>query len=98
MSFSKIVNSVSQNFFGEACTYVVSPSASISLKAIFDTQWIEVNGVSTQALVCEIQLSDLGVITPSKGHKITRGAKTYKIEVAQTNGDATICSLILKDN
>lgn len=97
MNFSKIVNSITQSYFGEASNYIISPSVSVSLKAIYDTQWIEVNGVSSQALVCSIQILDLPGIVPSKGHTITRGAKTYRIEVAQTNGDGSIYTLVLKD-
>lgn len=90
-----LVNGITQNYFGEAAVYK-SGATETNVKAIFEMQWIELNGVSTKGLTCQIRAGDIPS-EPKKNDQVIRGAKTYTVSVAQQDGDGSIYTLILKD-
>ena len=93
---SKLLNKLSQSYFGELCSYSYTEGGADSISAVFNTAWVEVLGISTYALTCEVVLSEIKRI-PKKGDSITYDSKTYKVEVAQPSGDGSLYLLILKD-
>ena len=93
-SLFKLLNKITQNYLGEAISYNYKSSTTVNVKGVFSNQWVEVNGVSAQALTCDIVAIDLSS-PPGKGDTITRGSLTYKIEVTQNNEE--IYTFILKE-
>mgnify|MGYP001447803108 CR=1 FL=1 len=96
-SLSKQVLGITQNYFGESVTYNykdISLEAS-TVKAVFELSEVETNGVSAQAMTCQIVGSDLSAV-PSKGDKITQGSKIWSISSAQVDSDG-LYTLVLKD-
>lgn len=94
-NLSDLALGVTQGFFGEDIIYKVGLTET-SLKAVFEVQPVEVNGVSAQALTCQIQSKDLAT-APQKNDKVIRGAKTYTVSAAQIESDGSIYTLVLKD-
>lgn len=94
-SLANLVNGITQNYFGESVIYK-SGATQTSIKAVFEMQWIESNGVSAQSMTCQIQSNALAQ-APVKNDQVIRGSKTYTVSAAQTEGDGTLITLILKD-
>lgn len=93
---SKLLNKVSQRYFGELCSYAYTEGGSDNISAVFNTAWVEVLGISSYALTCEVVLSDLKR-APKKGDLVTHDSKTYKVDVSQPSSDGSLYLLILKD-
>lgn len=89
-----LLNDITQSFFGEDTTYLYADTTTTQLKAVYSTQWVESNGVSTQSLAAEVLRSDLSR-DPAKGDRLIRGEKSYRISVAQPSPDREIFTLIL---
>lgn len=94
-SLASLVNGITQDYFGESVIYK-SGATQTNIKAVFEMQWIEINGVSAQSMTCQIQSSALAQ-APVKNDQVIRGAKTYTVSVAQSDGDGSLITLILKD-
>lgn len=94
-SLANLVNGITQGYFGEPAVYKSGPTET-QLQAIFEMQWVEVNGVSANSMTCQIQANALSEL-PKKNDQVVRGAKTYTVAVAQQAGDGSLITLILKD-
>lgn len=94
-SLANLVNGITQDYFGESVIYK-SGATQTNIKAVFETKWIESNGVSAQSMTCEIQSSSL-TVAPKKNDQVIRGSKTYTVSVAQVESDGSLITLILKD-
>jgi hypothetical protein len=93
-SLFKTLDKITQSYLGETIIYQYANESTVECKAIFETQFIEVNGVSSQAKTCDIVQADLEV-EPGKGDSIIRDSVTYQIENIQIN--ESTYTLILKD-
>lgn len=92
---SNLANRISQRAFGEPAVYI-RDEVETELKALFDTQPVEVNGVISQALTAEVLAVDLPG-EPRKGDKLRRGTKTYSVQPPQGSADGKVLTLILKE-
>lgn len=92
---TNVANGVSQRFFGEPAIYR-SADVDTNISALFEVAWVEVNGVSAQALTCQIRLADIPA-KPKKGDQIVRGTTVYGVTPPQIDGDGSILTLILKE-
>lgn len=98
MSFknlANLVNGITQKYFGEAAIYK-SGDIETPIKAIFEMQWIESNGVSSQSMTCQIRSTDIPDL-PKKNDQVIRGTTTYLVSVSQTDAEEDILTLVLKD-
>jgi len=84
-----------QNYFSESATYKRDTTTK-QIKAVFEQQWIESQGVSTYALTARVAESELGVFSPPQSNDILiRGSTTYKVLVAQQD-NAGAWTLVLQ--
>lgn len=89
MSFKSVeeaVLSITQDYFGESATYTQGAETA-EIKAVFDYQWVELNGVSSNELTAKVLLADLPS-APQKGDTIERTDtnETFRVTIAQPDG------------
>lgn len=87
MSF-KVVEDIAleatQAYFSEDVTYKRGEN-TYDIRAVFEQQWVDIEGVSTIQLTAMITHSDLNS-EPLKGDQIIYNSKTYRVLVSQPDG------------
>ncbi len=84
-AFGKSVVGLCNSVFGESISYTPSGGSAVTIKAIFDERYIEVDGVVCLKPTLRINLDDL-VLGPGKGDTVSIATVTYRVTESQLDG------------
>jgi hypothetical protein len=70
---------------GDEITYTPSGDSAVTINAVFDNAWVEVEGVQSLKPILRIDLSDLEN-PPGKGDQATIESVNYRVEESRPDG------------
>jgi hypothetical protein len=84
-TISESVLDVCNSVFGESVTYTPLADVPVTINAVFNNVWIEVESVTSLTPTLRVQLSDLASV-PGKGDQVVVGSINYKVTKSHPDG------------
>lgn len=88
MSFkalSEQIVGLCNDVLGDNVTYTPSGEDAVTIKAVFDNAWVEIEGVQSLRPVLRIDLADLEAL-PAKGDAVSIDSQNYSVIESRLDG------------
>lgn len=99
MSFKALSDSIvglCNDVFGDSYSYTPNEASPVSIKAVFGTAWVDVEGTVSLKKTLRIRLSDLPS-EPAKGDMVTIEEVDYRVMESHEDGHGGSTLILQKD-